>query len=115
MGIFNAADTSGDGAISEEEFEHMMRRKDVLKQFAGMGLDIDEVTAFFTVLSADDGSADYAEFVDGALAMASSAPSLDRLKSLQNQMKIVDTVVSNLNLLTKICSHLSIDIDPKRP
>merc|ERR1712232_1495253 len=113
--IFKEADTSHDRAISQDEFDEMMKRREVCEQFEGMGLDIDEVTTFFTVLSAEDGQADYDEFVAGALAMASSAPSLDRMKSLQNQMKIVDTVVSNLNLLTKICSHLSIDIDPKRP
>lgn len=41
----------------------MIKCEDVLDQFAELGLDMDEVTAFFTVLSADDGAADYNEFL----------------------------------------------------
>ena len=34
------------------------------------------------------GFADYKEFINGALAMNTSSPTLDAMKSLQNQMKI---------------------------
>merc|ERR1719321_2123842 len=86
--MFTAADTSGDGAISQEEFDVMMSHKAVKNQFANMGLDVDSVNQFFSVLTADDGMADYNEFISGALAMASSAPALDMLKGLQRQMKM---------------------------
>merc|ERR1712048_1266193 len=86
--MFQTADTSGDGAITQDEFDVMMAQPSVLAHFGDMGLDIDEVNAFFSVLTSDDGQADYNEFINGALAMASSSPTLDRMKSLQNQLRI---------------------------
>lgn len=109
--IFNGADTSGDGCINGEEFELMMSHPDVVAEFAMLGLDADEVGSFFTVLSADDGTADYNEFITGALAMASSAPTLDRMKALQNQMKIEGHVMQNCRLLEKLMHHLKLDTD----
>merc|ERR1712194_254571 len=86
--IFRSADTSGDGAISQEEFDMMMAHSQVVEEFANMGLDLDEVSQFFSVLVADDGAADYNEFLNGALAMATSAPAIDMMKHLQHEIKI---------------------------
>lgn len=86
--MFEAADTSGDGAISEEEFEHMLAHSTVVEDFSKMGLDIDKVRQFFSVLVADDGTADYNEFLSGALAMATSSPAIDTMKTLQHNIKI---------------------------
>jgi len=82
---FEAADTSGDGAICQEEFDEMMSLRAVVDEFAKMGLDIDEVYQLFSVL-ASDGEVDYDEFVHGALALASSAPALDTVKNLRHTM-----------------------------
>jgi len=87
-----------------------MKHREILQQFAAMGLDLDEVSAFFTVLSADCGGADYNEFITGALALACSAPTLDRLKEMQRQMKLESVVNSSARSLARICKHL--DIDP---
>jgi len=109
--MFMAADISGDGAISKLEFDLMMEDDEVLKQFALMGLDAEEVGSFFIVLSADDGHADYNEFITGALFMASSAPTLDRLKALQMQMKITEYVTFNNRLMKAICERIGVDSD----
>lgn len=111
--IFNDADTSGDGCIGESEFDAMMEKSAVVDEFALLGLDRDEVTSFFTVLAADDGTADYNEFITGALAMASSAPTLDRLKALQNQMRIEANVHENLHLLKLVCEASGIPTEPQ--
>jgi hypothetical protein len=104
--IFQAADTSGDGALSQAEFDILMSHQSVVDEFAGMGLDIDEVGQFFTVLVADDGSADYNEFINGALAMATSAPAIDMMKSLQHEVKIetgIQQILESLQPLKKLC------------
>jgi hypothetical protein len=106
--IFHDADTSGDGCINVVEFEGMIQQENVIMQFQSLGLDPDEVTSFFTVLSADDGSADYNEFITGALAMASSAPTLDRLKELQTSIKLENLVYANAHWLEQICKHMNI-------
>ena len=67
--IFEEADDSKDGAISSEEFKVMMQNKEVLDHFKNLNLEVDEFTALFSVLSADDGLADYEEFLTGALKM----------------------------------------------
>jgi hypothetical protein len=107
--IFHDADVSGDGQIDQGEFDAMMERVDVVDQFALLGLDADAVSAFFTVLSADDGAADYNEFITGALAMASSAPTLDRLKSMQAQIRINKNVHANTLYLQKLCEHMNVN------
>lgn len=109
--IFTEADSSGDGSISQDEFDQMIINDDVIELFSFMGLDMDEVAAFYTVLSADDGQADYVEFLNGALAMASSAPNLDRMKSMQNQMKISGDLKETHTLLKKMCHRLKLDDD----
>lgn len=87
--MFKAADSSGDGSLGEEEFQAMLEKPEVLTAFEEMGLDADELMALFSVLSSDDDAADYEEFLNGALAMTGSAPSLDNMKSSQNQLKLL--------------------------
>jgi hypothetical protein len=86
--LFKAADETGDGCLGVEEFEAMLSKQEVIDAFAEMGLDMDELYALFSVLSSDDGSADYEEFMTGALSMTASSPQLDTMKSAQNQLKL---------------------------
>lgn len=90
--MFRAADTSGDGAMSQEEFDQMISQESVVDDFAKMGMDVDAVSQFFAVLIADDGTADYEEFITGALAMATSAPGMDMMKNLQEQIKLTHEI-----------------------
>jgi len=108
--IFVAADSSGDGALSQEEFDEMMSHSTVVDEFARMGLDVDEVQTFFAVLVADDGTADYNEFINGALAMASSAPCIDMMKRLQHDIK-VELI---LNRILEAVIPLSEPVSPPR-
>jgi len=87
--MFKAADETGDGSLGEDEFEEMLQKQEVVDAFDEMGLDQDELMALFSVLSADDGAADYEEFMNGALAMTARSPSLDNMKSSQNQLKLL--------------------------
>jgi hypothetical protein len=107
--VFLEADINGSGAVDLEEFEIMMDQPHVVKMFGSLGLDVDEVAAFFTVLSADDGSADYNEFITGALYLATSAPTLDRLKAMQGNIRNSNSLDSILHCLDRLCVHLKVD------
>jgi len=99
--IFQEVDSSGDGALSREEFQTMLRDDAVIKHFRKLDLDRDEVVALFTVLSDDDGVADYEEFLNGALKMNSSARTIDSVQVMHNQLTMSKDVRQILNLLEK--------------
>merc|ERR1712187_680589 len=80
--IFSKADTSGDGKLSKLEFQAMMQDTVLVEMFEGLDLDADEVHALFSILSSDDGYADYEEFLVGALKMKSSARTFDAIQIL---------------------------------
>jgi hypothetical protein len=102
--IFLSADSSGDGNMNIAEFERMMRQPQVISDFAQLGLDIDEVDALFSVLTSDDGCASLDEFINGALSMSGSSPTLDIMQSRQNQLKIATDVNLTLQAVIPI-SH----------
>jgi len=84
--IFAAGDTSGDGMISRDEFELMLGNVEVVASFKKLELEMEEVEALFNVLSADDGQADYEEFLAGALKMKCSARTMDAVQILHAQI-----------------------------
>jgi len=103
--IFEAADTSGDGSINCAEFDKMLRDETVIKHFESLDLDVEEVTALFSVLSSDDGDADYEEFLAGALKMNSSARTIDSVQVMHNQLKMAQSINRILEYMPSVeCS-----------
>jgi voltage-gated sodium channel len=90
--IFNEGDTSGDGRISQEEFDAMLHNPEILSKFRKLDLEIEEVDALFSVCSAEDGEADYEEFLAGSLQMKGSARTIDTIQILHKQMEILRQV-----------------------
>jgi voltage-gated sodium channel len=86
--VFVEADESKDGSLSKEEFVAMMRNPNIVEHFEKLDLEPDEVTALYGVLSADDGEADYEEFLDGALKMKSSARTIDTVQIMHQQLRM---------------------------
>merc|ERR1719454_2184840 len=80
--IFRDIDTTGDGTITQEEFDTMMSKPSIMRKFVNFGLDRDDVYTLFEVLTSDDGEADYHEFIAGVLFMKSSSPRIDAMKTL---------------------------------
>lgn len=81
-----------------------------MEEFAELGLDYDHMQALFKVLAKDDGTADYEEFITGALAMTSNSPSLDAMRAQQNQLKLaadVRLILEHVRPLSTIWSHPS--------
>jgi len=82
--IFNEADTSKNGAISRDEFYQVLANEKVVQCLAHLEIDIDEAVALFGVLCADDGEADYEEFLNGALKVNGGARTIDTLQILHH-------------------------------
>jgi len=97
--IFVAADSSGDGSISQDEFEEMLQDEEVVRSFGKLDLGVEELIALFTVLSDDDGSADYEEFLTGALKMNSSARTIDSVQVMHNQLTMHRDIVQILEFM----------------
>lgn len=75
--IFSMADKSGDGCLSTDEFKSMLHNPEVLHNFEQLELPLEDVSTLFLILSDDDGIADYAEFLAGAMRMQGGAQNLD--------------------------------------
>jgi voltage-gated sodium channel len=86
--VFFEADEKGDGTINQEEFEKMLRNPHIIAHFEKIDLEQDEVIALFGVLSADDGEADYEEFLEGAMKMKSSARTIDSIQIMHHQLQM---------------------------
>merc|ERR1711874_121257 len=83
--IFKFADLSGDGTISEEEFDSLMESPEMLQYLQLLGLEVHESVALFELLDDGDGCVTYEEFVAGASRLKGQARSLD-LMSLQRDI-----------------------------
>lgn len=105
--IFAEADRSGDGAISRDEFEAMIRFPSVVQRFAKLDLELDEVVALFGVLSADDGDTDYDEFLHAALKMKSSARTIDTVQILHQTLETHRAVAELKHSMSLISQHSS--------
>lgn len=86
--IFEQADTSKNGAISRAEFIGMLANEEVVACLSRLDIEIDEAVALFGVLCADDGEADYEEFLNGALKVNSGAKTIDTLQILHQVLEM---------------------------
>jgi hypothetical protein len=85
---FMKIDTSGDGTLSKEEFEEMVKDEETLELFAHLNLDELELTTLFRMLKNENDELQYDHFVMGALTMKNSSQILDTVRTLHNQMKL---------------------------
>jgi len=100
--IFKEGDTSKDGAISKDEFHQMLANEQVVICLAKLEIEVDEAVALFGVLCADDGEADYEEFINGALKMNGAAKTVDTLQILHHVIdmhKVINKIEQKLKHL----------------
>lgn len=110
--VFIEGDTSGDGLISPDEFRAMLHDPRVGKSFTHLGLEVAEVATLFQLLAADDGSADYEEFLEGALKLTNSVKTIDVIQlmhanqTLQKQLEMIYEALRNVSqLVVKSLRH----------
>jgi len=77
LDFFLAADLSGDGFLSQEEFDYILENQKVKSWLSVMDLDIHETEEFFDLLAGDDGKVSSEEFVEGILRLKGQARSQD--------------------------------------
>merc|ERR1719296_479449 len=75
--ILVAADTSGDGTISIEEFEDILSVPKVRGFLEMLELETDEVVALFNLLDPGTGEIPYNDFIQGIFKLKGQARSMD--------------------------------------
>merc|ERR1719401_2100448 len=75
LDFFMAADTSGDGVLTLEEFEAMVEDDRIKTYLSSLELDVSQCRHLFAMLDDGDGAVDMEEFVTGALRLKGHARS----------------------------------------
>jgi len=86
--FFRAADTSGDGLISCEEFEAIMDDPEIVKHLSIMEIEAFEMTGLFHLLDDGDGEVSFEEFLQGAMRLKGNARSSDSIAIMHAQDKM---------------------------
>jgi len=87
--FFNAADTSGDGALSLEELETAVKEPGVDAWLKALQLEIYEVIALFNLLDDnEDGTVSCEEFLGGAVRLKGNARAIDSILLMHEQNRI---------------------------
>jgi voltage-gated sodium channel len=100
--IFEEADLDGSGTINAAEFKRMIYKKHVHECFQELGVELFEVIALFHSLADDDGSADYDEFLNGALRLKDTVHFLDLsvvLNAVHNNYRHMKVIMDYLEQL----------------
>jgi len=86
--VFNCADQSGDGFLSRWEFDQMLQDPKVMVLLKQLEIEPHEVTMLYNMLSDDDGTVDYDEFLSGALNMKNTARTLHIIEVLHQNLQL---------------------------
>ena len=107
--VFVAADTSGDGKMSLQEFQALMEVPNVLTMFQCLDLEIHEVISLFNLLDNGDGIVTQEEFLNGVMRLKGHARSLDIVaisKDLQTVMTHQDMHTEEMNKFSHLNGEL---------
>jgi len=86
--FFQEADTSGDGLLSPDEFEEMLRNPAVISMLQVLELEMYEVTALYNLLDDGEGEVSFEEFLSGAMRLKGNARAIDAITIAHEQHKI---------------------------
>mmetsp|Transcript_82891 Transcript_82891/g.216000 ORF Transcript_82891/g.216000 Transcript_82891/m.216000 type:complete len:360 (+) Transcript_82891:2-1081(+) len=88
MEFFLAADTSGDGLLTEKEFHSILKNEKVTTWLSMMDISITESQEFFDMLAGGDGVVSFAEFTRGICQMKGAARSEDIMALKRDGQKL---------------------------
>jgi len=106
--FFTAADVSGDGVLSQEEFDNILRDEKVKAWLSLMGLDVHETSELFTLISNNTGCVDREQFVEGMLRLKGQARAEDVLQIVHSNRKIA----ADLTALKRVIARSQSQSDP---
>jgi len=112
--VFQAADTSGDGALSPEEFEDVLSIPQVRGYLELLELQVVEVQGLYNLLADVSGQIKSEEFVDGIMKLKGQARSMDIIAIMRD----VKQILTRLDRIDAGCMPLTVlsdDHDVPRP
>lgn len=86
--VFNRLDTSGDGLVSWEEFEVLLKEEHMKLLMSTLEVDVRDLETLFKLLDDGDGQISTEEFIDGLQRMKGSAKALDLVTLLKMTRRI---------------------------
>merc|ERR1712129_118653 len=88
--IFRAADTSGDGMLTEDEISHLLAHEKVRMLLSKLGLEAGDGRVLFQMLDDGRGFINRDEFVAGIKNLKGEARSIDLIPLAQNCSRILE-------------------------
>jgi len=111
--IFAGLDVSGDGLISQQEFEAAMSDQSVKAWLAVLDLQVHEVSGLFALLDHGNGRISYEEFTSGIVRLKGPAQSVDVVTLLHENRKILRTIKRSEKNLAKVMSEMKRIVLPR--
>mmetsp|Transcript_32832 Transcript_32832/g.83062 ORF Transcript_32832/g.83062 Transcript_32832/m.83062 type:complete len:748 (+) Transcript_32832:108-2351(+) len=93
--VFSAADTSGDGRITMQEFTKLLQKSHVKTYLEKLGLEADDPEQLFKLMDDGDGQLTNEEFLENAAKMKGEAKSQD-MKCMIQEMRDMASTVKNM-------------------
>mmetsp|Transcript_89007 Transcript_89007/g.223958 ORF Transcript_89007/g.223958 Transcript_89007/m.223958 type:complete len:533 (+) Transcript_89007:92-1690(+) len=113
LDFFEAADSSGDGVLTAEEFNEILSNPKIKTWLSMMDLSLHETEELFTILADGDGLVSFDEFTKGVLTMRGAARSEDVMSIKRNGQKMhteVKGLQKSVHQLNKLIEHLREEI-----
>lgn len=105
--LFQAMDEDEDGAITWDDFQSGIERKDMTELFKAIELDQSEAQCVFRLLDIDNsGSIDADEFLNGCLRLRGHAKALDMLIMMRETKTLIGSVAFTMDILRRGLQNL---------
>lgn len=105
--LFEELDESGDGILSKEEFDAVLRSPKLKFWISQLDIESHDLISFFNLLDDGSGMISVQEFLDGALRLKGSAKTLDmaHVMKISKQLILkVDACTYQTKLLCRACN-----------
>mmetsp|Transcript_63878 Transcript_63878/g.161017 ORF Transcript_63878/g.161017 Transcript_63878/m.161017 type:complete len:626 (+) Transcript_63878:65-1942(+) len=99
LDFFEAADTSGDGVLTKEEWERILSNEKVKTWLSMMELSLHETQELFNMLAGSDGVVSFQEFTKGICCMKGPARSEDVMVIKSDTQRLSETTRREFDLV----------------